>query len=271
MRCTEPADRPGGACAPVRPQQRPARRAGLLFCLLAAALCLCGCGTAPGGRADHPASSQTDSEAKEVSTMTDNNLYSREENRQFLMDQYGFTADQLEGIDLTRFIADYQLRTRDYPAEKVQGFLRRNRDIYQDDGTTELYALLDTAEEGGLPEGAAVQRIGYYRNVGALRQRMVFDLANGVYYLDDATSHPLTTEQTGLLKGTADRWGVPGWEAYCQGEEQPTTGSFRWRLVFELEDGSRCAYGGYTGDMSHLPANFYDLNRELMGVIESAG
>ena len=88
--------------------------------------------------------------------------------------------------------------------------------------------------------------------------------------MDNPDPNPLTDEQMKLLKELPDKWGIPKWDSWYEGEEESGTGSLSWKLVFELEDGTYCVYGGYTSDMTHLPETYSDVNKELVSVMKSA-
>lgn len=53
-----------------------------------------------------------------------------EDSSEFLIATYGFSAEDLEGINTEAFVDDYELRMRDYSNEQVHEFFERNKDIY---------------------------------------------------------------------------------------------------------------------------------------------
>lgn len=191
-----------------------------------------------------------------------------QDNLTFMMEKYGFSADELEGLDLEKFISRYELRTRDYTAEEIREKLNSVGDRYKDDGTTRIYSILE-AEETGSYEGGDVILIGFYYNSGTFTQRAVFDLESAVCYIDTAEPNLLTDEQIATLKSIAERNRVASWDSHYEGEEEPSTGNYSWKLVFQVSDGTFSKYDGYTQDMSHLPDTYNDVKDELISVIKS--
>ena len=192
-----------------------------------------------------------------------------EDNLQFMMNTYGFDYEELQGVDLEKFINDYELRTRAFSSERVHKILLNERDMYVDDGTTALFAIFK-AEGGGVSDAGDINRIGFYCNTGTLVQQVVFNLEKGEFYVDDANPHSLTQEQVSLLTGLVAKWNVASWDSHYEGEEEPSTGNFRWKLVFEHSNGEYSVYDGYTQDMSHLPETFSGVNQDLQSVIKTA-
>lgn len=184
----------------------------------------------------------------------------------FMVETYGFSEEELEGLDLAKLIQDYQLRTRDYSAEEVRDILKAEGDMYVDDGTTALFSIF-AIEGRDLRDGDEVNRIGYYFNAGTLVQRLVIDIDDKAYYIDNAEPHPLKGKQVEFLKDLPHKYEISNWEKYTVGEEQPSTGHFSWKLVFGLTSGEYCVYDGYTKDMSHLPATFNDFIEGLNSVL----
>lgn len=233
--------------------------------IMGAVLGLWGCsGRAGGGR-------ETRQEAEQETSVSRETEHVEEEDEMddltFMMTAYGFREEELLGIDLKRLIEDYGLRREAYTADEVREILELEADVYQDDGSTELFSILE--EEGGtLKEGAEICRIGYYCNQGTLIRKLVFDLENQQFYVNNTDPQPLSKEQIRTLRELPSKWGIGKWDSYYEGEEEPSTGSLKWKLVFELEDGSCGVYGGYTKDMTHLPKTYQDVDRELNSVIK---
>lgn len=186
----------------------------------------------------------------------------------FMIEKYGFTEEDLENFDVSSFVGDYQLRMRNYSKEDIQRIMKKNEDVYYNDGTAWIYTLLDLEEGGKIQDDVNIIRIGYYRNMGSLLEKAVFDLDEKLLYLNEETVTCLTDEQTKLLKNLPSRYNIAHWKNYYEGQEEKSTGSFRWRLVFEAEDGSSYVYGGYTGDMTYIPDNFAEVDEELYGFMK---
>ncbi len=189
----------------------------------------------------------------------------------YMMETYGLTEKELEGLDLVRLIEDYQMLTLEYTPREVRTIIEEERDIYQDDGRSRIFSILNQNAENDLKIDSDICRIGFYRNEGTLIQKIVFDLQNKVCYAGDAEEKPLTEKQVAALREIPEKWQITEWEHFYGGEEQGSSGSLQWKLVFELADGTICAYGGWTGDGSHLPDTYRKAARELQAVMKSAG
>ena len=203
---------------------------------------------------------------KEVNQMSTgaNNV---DKNVQFMIENYGFSQEELHGLDLEKFINDYQLRSRDYSADEVRKILLDEGDMYADDGTTALHSIFSATGET-LKPGEEVGRIAFYVNSGTLVQREIFDIENGLFYVDDANPHAMSAEAVELLRNLPAKYNIPSWESHCEGEEEPSTGHFVWKLIFELSNGEFRVYDGYTKDMSHLPETFSEVYQALQSVLD---
>lgn len=197
------------------------------------------------------------------------------ENRQyqddmaFMIEHYGISEEALQDIDLNQFMEDYQLKIRDYTTEEILEILSEEGDIYLIDDNKRLFAILQEEEGGTLEENTEIQCIGYYRNEGTRIQKAIFDLEKKTFYVDGVNANILTNEQFETLKELPSKYEIAKWNNYYECDEQESTGSFRWKLVFVLENGQTCVYGGYTGDMSNLPESFLEVNKELMAIMKT--
>lgn len=177
----------------------------------------------------------------------------------FMIEKYGFTADELEGIDLIKFINEYQLKTRDFTADEVRELLATRGKYYIDDGKSKLYQIFDNEPGGSLSKDAKIAKVAFLYNEGTLEQRFIVDLEENKWYVDDAKSHDMSEEQKELIENLVTKCEIYNWDNYYTGDEQDSTGSLYWKLVFELEDDSLCVYSGYTQDGTHLPPNYSEL------------
>ena len=184
-----------------------------------------------------------------------------------MTENYGLSKDELEGLDLVRFIGDYQLRTRRYTPAEIRRLLLDEGDMYAASEETRLFYLF-TAEGGALTEtDCEIERIGFYLNSGTSVQRIVCDLVDGKYYVDNAQPHALSAGQVERLKQLPSEYGIFEWKRHTEGEEKPSTGNFSWKLVFQLPKGEYAVYDGYTKNMTHLPPHFAEVRNALSSVI----
>lgn len=185
----------------------------------------------------------------------------------FMIEKYGFTVEELLGLDVEALIEDYHLDTEEYTKEEVAEIIGDQREYYLLDPADEAFSLLGNTNEvnansADLPENADIAKIAIYINSGSLQKRIMFDLEDDLYYVDDGTPYVLEAEQIEIIKAGLKEAGVSTWDHYYENSgEQETTGSLRWKLVILLRDGTECAYGGYTKDMSTLPDNYDKLEK----------
>ena len=226
------------------------RITGMVFCLLIGMLT--GCGT----------DQKKNEEGSAVTT-----TIQKEDNMNFMKETYGFTEDELKGIDIEKLIQHYQLRSRDYTAEEIREILRDEGDMYMDDGSSEIFYLL-SVEGRTLTEEDEICRIGFYCNSGTFVQKSVFDLENHAVYVDTPDPRDLTDIEVDSLKDIAHRWEISSWKQRTEGKELPSTGNYAWRLSFQLTNGEFAVYSGYTQDMTNLPEHFENVRDELQSIIK---
>lgn len=191
----------------------------------------------------------------------------KQENMNFFIQEYGFTADELIGYDLEKIIIDYNLKSLDYSGEEVRQILNESGNYYLDDGTTELFQIFSAVSNHEKKNESELIKIGYYYNSGTFVEYVVFDLEERCFYVNTAEPNPLSEEQCKALRELPERWGILDWDEDYRGEEEPSTGSLGWKLVLSYQDLSAFVSGGYTQDHTHLPVTFFDMNDELQKII----
>lgn len=192
-----------------------------------------------------------------------------------LREKYQLTDDELSGIDADALVADYRMDEMDYTKEEVLEIIEDQREYYEDDPTAEIFSILGNTDEvpadsADFSETSTVTRVAYYANPGSAQKRVLFDLKNKMYYVDDGTMYYLDEYRCSQLVETLRNAGVSWWKHYYEdAAEQETTGSFAWKLVIEQENGPTCSYGGYTKDMSTLPQGFSDVDGLFTEITEN--
>ena len=221
-------------------------------------LLLSGCGQKAGKDTQKPEviteeeeRDKMDDTVKEVAEAQSGDI---SEEKKFMMETFGFTEEDLEGVDLIRFIEDYELREREWEAETVRQILESQRYMYVDDGTTAIYSIFSKSG-GTLEEGDIITKFAIEADRGNKEERTVMDLASGKYYSGDATARSLSDEQIQKIKELVEKYGVSEWKQNFS-EEEPdadSTYSFSWLFVIETEDGKYCAYNGYCSKPDSIP------------------
>lgn len=190
------------------------------------------------------------------------------EDIQFMIDSYGFTKEELEGVDVTKLIQDYELKVRTFTNEEVREIIESQAKYYIDDGKTKLFRIFDTLAEGSIKAGDHFNKIAMVYNEGTFQQNIIFDLVENKWYLDDATLHELSAKQKEMVEKLPEKYEIYNWENNYSGEEEESTGSLYWKLIFEKQDGSLCAYTGYTQDGTHLPPNYKEFCDDIISILK---
>lgn len=185
---------------------------------------------------------------------------------QFMMEKYGLSEEEMQGLDAAKLISDFQLRSRDYTPEDIREILAAEGDMYILDEEARLSRIF-SAEGGKLEEGRTdIVRTALYLNAGTRVQRYLLDLEEGIAYVDDVPVRPLSEAQVEEVKQLPAKWNIPAWDTHTEGPEDPSTGNYSWKLIFELSDGTYAVYDGYTRDMTHLPDHFAEVRDTLVSL-----
>ena len=180
----------------------------------------------------------------------------------YMVSEYGLTMEELEGVDVEAFAEDYRLYELKYEPEEIREILKDQKEYYKKEPEKDAFSILgdtDDIPEGGpgLPNDADIMQIGYYANAGTLQRRAVFNLEEKKCYTDNMDPFDLSEEQVATLKDMPKKAGISSWEHRYEKADLPeTTGSFCWKMVFILRDGTQCIYGGYTTDMTDFPDGY---------------
>ena len=83
---------------------------------------------------------------------------------QFMMEKYGLSEEEMQGLDAAKLISDFQLRSRDYTPEDIREILAAEGDMYILDEEARLFRIF-SAEGGKLEEGRTdIVRTALYLN-----------------------------------------------------------------------------------------------------------
>mgnify|MGYP001652672404 CR=1 FL=1 len=184
------------------------------------------------------------------------------------MERYGFSEEELAGIDVIQFIRDYQLESRQYSKEEILAILESEADAYIDDGTTQIFLILEQPGRKLTNEDTIITA-GFYLNEGTAIDKVVCDLENNVFYYNTPDAYHLSQELKEELLKLSTSGKLRDWELHTEGKEGPSTGSYYWILAFETKNGEFCTYDGFTRDMSHLPDGYYDVKHIFDEIIAS--
>ncbi len=233
------------------------RKAIIILFLLIPAILLCGCGkTPPEVGVDEDYLSKSPEEKYEELL---------QEDTKYLKDTFGFSASDLEGIDVTKLVRDYQIREFDYTKEEVIRIITEYGDMYSLTPEDHIYRMFNVSG-GKWHEGAKPVKIGYSESYGtAPPMQYVFDLENNVMYFMDATEHPLPQEKIDSLRSLPDACGMAEWEPWSSVEVEWTTDTYFWKIVVLDEDNNVALYAGVAPDMAYLPENVMKCVDGMLG------
>lgn len=186
------------------------------------------------------------------------------DDKEFLVEVYGFTEEELAGIDIERFKKITRFRENIQNSDELKRQFSNLRDSLLEGDHTDTFLLLTVEAGEKLQEGTEIEQIGFYLNAGTFVQKSLFDVEKNVFYVDDDTAHPLSED----LSAITDKYEVYKWKNNTRGSEHDSTGSYEWKLVFKDVNGTKYVYSGYTKDGSHLPDTYSELSDELISIIK---
>ena len=184
-----------------------------------------------------------------------------------LLIRNGLSEEEIRGLDVIRFVRDYEIDKREYGADELREIIAEEGEYYIDDDSTRIFSILEEKGTADLSEDAVIRAMAYSYNNGTYYERGVIDLQEGYVCVNTAEKSGLSDEKRDALAHVVRDYEVFLWDHDVRGEEPETTGSLAWKIVFLVEDGGYCVYEGFTSDGSHLPDHF----NEVMDLLRSAG
>lgn len=170
-----------------------------------------------------------------------------EDGAKFMIEEYGFTEEELEGYDVTAFVNEslYDHPTEEYARKRFES----EKEFYRitDEYLFNKYsAFSDFKENTGkiLPEDV-IKKIGYKTYENNEYSLYIYDLETGMGYYNDIVPETIDDYKLEQLKSIVSRNNIDTWDNEFMGPDRNTTGSMAWELSFELEDGSVRCYKGY--------------------------
>ena len=199
----------------------------------------------------------------------DENVNKAMDDYQYMTEVLGFSAEELEGVDVLSFCKSFRVREDEMSKDEARQLFEWSKEKKRDDGSNQIYMILSA--EGGAPidSDIEVSKIGYDVNSGTAVYRMVFDVSDKVYYTDDLEAHSMTSEQAESLKTIANRNDIKSWDQITEGSQKNTTGNYNWKLVIQSVDGTYYVYEGDSPDGSTLPTTYSDVVNELNTITEN--
>ena len=187
---------------------------------------------------------------------------------QYMIEVWGFTEEELEGLDIIDIVESTRIRKDNVSSEDAHEVVALLRDSCKDKNGKNEKFLIMTADGGpGISSDIEVAKICFRATMGNESYLEVYDISNKVCYLTGGNVAEMTDEQAESLKTIANRYNVKDWAQYTEGGKQ-TTGGCTWKLVFQDKNGSYYVYEGNTPDFSTFPPTYNELRNELIAVTE---
>ncbi len=186
------------------------------------------------------------------------------DDREYLIKMYGFTLEELEGMDIEWLNQKAHFRDSGMSVERVREWVDADKP-YASDTYKDTYLFLTAQPNIDIPQGTKVKKIGFYYNPGTFVQRSVFDIENKVFYVDDDIEHQLDED----LSAVVDEYNIYDWNTENLSRKLGSTGSYGWKLVFVAEDEHKYVYEGFTQDGSAIPDGYTELSNKLIDIIKS--
>ncbi len=183
------------------------------------------------------------------------------------IDKYEFTEEELEGYDISSFLHDFAFDNPEYnpSPEWARYEFECFKELYVIGGENYIYGFLGTKPTRQITQEDKITKIGFEENVGSgMAKRWVYDLKNKVSYFGDTTPVPMSDGEFEFYENIVGYYNIDKWDISTVIKKyEDHTGSYGYKLVFELEDGSLLAYNFYAQEMDWLPEEFLRLKRML--------
>lgn len=188
------------------------------------------------------------------------------DDREYLMEVYGLTAEDLENINIDLFSKIVEYREKNWSNEMLKFQFDGLKEDLIDENYSDIYLILSPETNKKIPQGTKVKKIGYYINPGTFAQKMVFDLEKKVFYVDDYTEYKFDEDLTNVV----DDYKIYEWDTCASGEKNDnSTATYGFKLVLLGEDDHKYVYEGH--GMSDLPFadEYWKLSEKLTDIIET--
>ena len=194
--------------------------------------------------------------------------------KQYMMNNYGLTEDEVDGYDINSFVQYWQILSwNEENVEYVHILWNDEKDNYKLTDEYIIYHMYNVKEsDRRLTSEDTIVRIGGYRQIGNNPiHPVVVDVEKGVFYVDDTTQHEIPTEELEYFKDVNKNADVENWVLDFSDYEPDNTGSVAYEVRFELDTGEVCIYsaGGSTSD--NFPPGPWSIVGDFENLLDSWG
>lgn len=186
-----------------------------------------------------------------------NGFQNNNERTEYMTEMYNLTKDDLDGVDLIRFMKDYEIGLRNWTPAEIKQILLTQKKYYIDDGSSAVFCIF-SCDGRKYADGDVIKKIGIYMNEGTKIGRVVIDIDEAKYYLNSAEPKTFDKKWVPKLKNIPERFGVIDWEPKTT-INGTSTASFSWKIVFETTRNEYCVYSGYSSDPAKIPVQLKEL------------
>lgn len=256
-----------------------------ICCSVFMAFLLTGCGNNTQEEKDVYSVSPTPIvEEKESDETQTEGPISMEEAKNIMINKYGYSDEELDGYDIMAFLQHYKLdrpvsdSLMDNPSvEFVRDVFDRRKGEYLIGGYNSIFGFLDTSPSRPITEADKFVKVGIELNIGdSPADRYVYDLSNKVYYHEnvgemessDGAVDPMEMADYKVerIENIVSDCNILSWDVHTVvDDDEGSTGSYGWNIVFELEDGTDIAYKGFAQYEEDLFPDFVEARGILAG------
>lgn len=195
-----------------------------------------------------------------------------EDGAKYMIEEYGFTEEELDGYDVTAFVNELLL---DRPsAENARLRFEDGKEFYR---ITDEYlfnkktAFMDSRNYSEqVTEEDKIAKIGYTFYVNNEHETFIYILDEGLMYYTSVGmgEYRKATIDEGVVESLSniiENYDIDTWENKYNGPNRNTTGYVGWELCLELNDGRVICYSGGAESSSDFSNDMLSLERRLTG------
>lgn len=188
--------------------------------------------------------------------------------KQFLIDNYNFLEEDIDpNYDLVAFMRDYRFDERNYSEELVKAAYEENKYYYLPTEKGYISWFLSDNESTPITQEDKFIKVGYsWGEDLSINENVLYDLEKDLVYSDGKEPSELSESKLEVVSGIVKQYCIDKWEL-CQvyeGDSEACDGWSGWKMVFELEDGSKRAYSGSCGPGEEIPSEWKSLRNILL-------
>lgn len=213
-------------------------------------------------------------ETKENETEQKEEPITMEEAKEIMINKYGFSEEEIEGYDVRAYLQYMKLDRPvshsihdDPPIEIVRDDFNLMKEDYLIGGYNSIFGFLGTSPSEPISTTDKFVKVGIKLNIGeSPDEQYVYDLTNKVYYHDDVEPMEMSDSRVERISNIVKECNITSWDVHTVvDDDEGSTGSYGWSIVFELENGTDIAYKGFVQYEEDLFPDFVKAREILAG------